>query len=231
MSVEFDLKLPRRDFDLELKGSFNKGITGIFGPSGAGKTTFFNLLSGLEMPEKGFVSLEGRVLTDTDKKIFIPVHKRRIGVVFQDKLLFPHLSVKDNLLFGVPFSMGKKVSFDDVVDLLNLSSILKSKPHDISGGEQQRTAIGRALLTSPELFLFDEPFNAVDYSLRSAILPYIRSLNEILDIPILVISHDLSDLQCLTNQVFSISRGKEQGHGDLFAYLESSAVVSSIKIG
>jgi molybdate transport system ATP-binding protein len=116
-----------------------------------------------------------------------------------------------------PYVLEKKISFDDVVDLLNLSSILSSKPNDISGGEQQRTAIGRALLTSPELLLFDEPFNAVDYALRSVIFPYIRRLKEILDIPILIISHDLSDLQCLTNQVYLISRGKVEGFGDIFS--------------
>lgn len=231
MPLDFNLQLPRREFDLELSGSFHKGITGIFGPSGAGKTTFFNLLSGLEKPLKGSVILNGRVLTDIDKGIYVPVYKRRIGVVFQDKLLFPHLSVKENLLFGVPYVKEKKISFDDVVDLLDLSSILSSKPHNISGGEQQRTAIGRALLTSPELLLFDEPFNAVDYALRSAILPYIRRLKEILHIPILVISHDLSDLQCLTNQVYLISRGKEEGFGDIFTYLKSTSAVSSIKIG
>lgn len=230
MSIDFNLKLPRRDFDLDLTGSFNNGITGIFGPSGAGKTTFFNLLAGIETPEEGAVSLNGRVLTDTAQMISVPIHKRQIGVVFQDKLLFPHLSVKKNLLFGVPFTKSKKISFDEVVDFLNLSSILNSKPRDISGGEQQRTAIGRALLTSPELLLFDEPFNAVDYSLRATILPYIKRLNEMMDIPILVISHDLSDLQCLTNQVYSISRGKEQSTGDISAYIKSMTAIASIKI-
>lgn len=210
MNIEFDLFLPRRSFDLELKGAFGKGLTGISGPSGAGKTTFFNLLTGLNRPVKGVVVLGGRVLTDTNRGIFVPVHKRRIGMVFQDKLLFPHLSVKDNLLFGFPYAGNKKIFFDDVVEMLDLGNVLKSLPGDISGGEAQRTAIGRALLTSPELLLLDEPFNAVDYELRSSILPYIKGLEQFLSIPILVISHDREDLQYLTDRISLISQGREQ---------------------
>jgi molybdate transport system ATP-binding protein len=225
MALDFNLFLPLREFDLDISGRFESGITGIYGPSGAGKTTFFNLISGLEKPEKGFVSLNKRVLTDSDKNLFVPTHKRKIGVVFQEKYLFPHLSVKENLTFGLPYVKNKKISLDDVVDLFNLKMLLKSKPHEISGGEQQRTAMGRAILTSPELLLFDEPFNAVDYTLRATILPYIKKLKDVLDIPVLVISHDLSDLQSLTSQIYFMSRGKEQGFGDIIAYLKSTGPV------
>lgn len=229
MSLEYNIFLPRRDFDLELKGCFDKGITGIYGPSGAGKTSFFNVLAGLERPRKGSVSLNGRVLTDCAKKIHIPVHKRRIGVVFQEKLLFPHLSVKDNLLFGLPYVKDKKVDFEEAVELLDLSAVLEAKPHEISGGEQQRTAMGRAILTSPDLLLLDEPFNAVDYCRRTSILSYIKRLERALSIPLLIISHDLTDLQSLTGRVSLIHKGKEEGCGDIFEYLKSGTYITSMK--
>ena len=230
MSLQFNIFLPRREFNLELRGCFENGITGIYGSSGAGKTTFFNIIAGLERPLKGSVSLNGRVLTDCHRNIHVPVHKRRVGLVFQDKLLFPHLSVKENLLFGYPYVKDKKVDLDEVVELLNLSAILKSRPHEISGGEQQRTAMGRAILTSPDLLLFDEPFNAVDYCLRTSILNYINRLKEALNIPFLIISHDLSDLQRLTSRVYQINRGKEAGFGDIFEKLRSEVPVTSMKI-
>ncbi len=216
MSLEFDLRLPRRDFVLDLQGSFESATVGIFGPSGAGKTSLFGLLAGLEQPSEGRIVLNGRVLADTKKDIFIPASKRRIGVVFQEKLLFPHMTVLENLCFGIGYSSSRKVSLERVVELLDLSSLLSSMPADISGGEQQRVAVGRALLTSPELLLLDEPFNAVDNSLRSVILPYIRRLRDELKIPMLVISHDLPDIQRLTDQVYLVDKGRCAGYGRVF---------------
>ena len=224
MALEFNLQLPRRDFDLKLSGLFENGITGIYGPSGAGKSSFFHLLSGLEKPVQGFVKLNGKVLTDTEKGISVPVNKRRIGVVFQDRLLLPHLSVKKNLIFGVPYVKESKLSLHEVVDFLSLSSVLKSRPGEISGGEQQRVAIGRALMTSPEMLLLDEPFSAVDYTLRSTILPYIKGLKEVFPIPILVISHDRDDLEKLTDRICLISRGRERALGSMYE-------VASVKTG
>ncbi len=225
MSLVFDLTIPRRDFPLSLKGEFADSTVGIFGSSGAGKTSFFSLLAGLEKPSQGGITLNGRVLTDTEKGIFVPPQKRRIGVVFQDKLMFPHMTIRENLLFGVPYVKKKRVALDDVVDLLDLGNLLDSMPHEVSGGEQQRTAIGRALLTSPELLLLDEPFNAVDSSLRYKILPYLRKLRDKLGIPMLVISHDLPDIQKLTNRVYLIEKGECRGDGELFELLGRGSVL------
>ncbi|MBB6480140.1 ATP-binding cassette domain-containing protein [Spirochaeta isovalerica] len=205
MSLEFDLTLARREFDLHLSGEFGKGITGIFGPSGSGKTSFFNLLAGIEKPESGFIRLNDRVLADVGRKVSVPIHKRRVGYVFQDRLLFPHLTVRDNLLFGIPYTAKTGLSFDEIVDFLDLKPLLKSKPARISGGEQQRVAIGRALLCTPDLLLLDEPFNAIDYSLRSSILATIRELGEKTDIPVLVISHDREDLVTLSDRLYRLS--------------------------
>ncbi len=209
MSFKFDLKLLRNSIEFNYSGQFDLGITGILGSSGSGKTTFFNLISGLQKADEGFICLNKRLLTDTYKNIQIPIHRRRVGYVFQDNLLFPHKTIEENLLFGRPYAKKNRVNFEEIVDLLNLSSILSSKPHEISGGEGQRTAIGRAILSSPDILLLDEPFNAVDYTLRSEILTYIKTLNKKLKIPILVISHDYSDLKMLTDRFYIIERGQK----------------------
>lgn len=216
MSLQFDLTLPRRNFALTLAGRFNGETVGIFGPSGAGKTSFFNLLCGLEKPAEGRVILNGRTLCDTEKGIFIPPNLRGMGVVFQEKRLFPHMSVKENLLFGERYVKHKRVTLETVVELLDLGSLIDSMPNKISGGEQQRTAIGRALLTSPEILLLDEPFSAVDKNLRMTILPYLKRLRDELKIPLLVISHDMPDIQRLTNTFYLIDKGKCIGFGDIF---------------
>lgn len=221
MGLQFKLELPRRDFNINLEGDFGDETIGVFGASGAGKTSLFSMLNGLEKPLSGKIVLNGRVLVDTDKGIYIPANKRQIGVVFQEKFLFPHMTIKDNLLYGVDKKRDNKnkLTLTEIADLLNLKDFLDSYPSDISGGEQQRTAIGRALLTSPEMLLLDEPFNAVDTKLRVSILPYLKKIGDELDIPILVISHDLPDIQKLTNKVYLIDKGKNLGFGDIITLL------------
>jgi molybdate transport system ATP-binding protein len=214
MSLQFDLQLPRRNFTLNIDGEFGDQTIGVFGPSGAGKTSFFSLLAGLEKPVSGKIVLNGRVLTDTDKGIFIPVHKRNMGVVFQEKLLFPHLTIRENILFGERYALKKSIGLEEVTELLGLSPLLDSMPFEVSGGEQQRAAIGRALLTSPDMLLLDEPFNAMDNSLRATILPYLRNLRDELHIPFLVISHDLPDIQRLTDKIYFMDQGRCAGFGD-----------------
>ncbi len=222
MSLEFDVTLPRRDFTIGLSGNFGKETIGIYGPSGAGKTSFFSMLLGLEKPQKGKISLNKRILTDTDAGIHIPANRRRIGVVFQEKLLFPHLSIRDNILFGKRYAKKHRVNLASIADMLDVSPMLDSKPAEISGGEQQRVAIARALLTSPEMLLLDEPFNAVDAELRLSILPYLNRLTEELKIPMLVISHDLPDIQRLTSTVYLIQKGTCGGFGNIFSLFSES---------
>ncbi|MBN1648064.1 MAG: molybdenum ABC transporter ATP-binding protein [Spirochaetales bacterium] len=222
MSLEFRLEQARRDFRLTLSGIFDKKTVGIFGRSGAGKTSFFNLLCGLEKPENGLIALNGRVLTDTEKNLHVPAQKRRTGTVFQEKLLFPHLTVRKNLLFGTKYHKQSSVAYDDIIDLLALGNLLDSLPSEISGGEQQRTAIGRALLCGPELLLLDEPFSALDETLKLAILPYLHRIRDELDIPMLVISHMLSDIQYLTDNIYCIDNGECTGHGSLIDMIEAN---------
>lgn len=215
MNLEFNVQLKRRDFIIDLEGSFNSNIVGIYGDSGAGKSTLFSMITGLEKPDRGRIVLNDRVLVDTQKNIYIPPHKRNIGMVFQEKLLFPHLSIKENLIFGQKYAFVKKVNFEQVVEFLNIGHLLKSFPGNISGGEQQRVAIGRALLTSPELLLLDEPFNAVDERLRKQILPYIKNISTEFNIPVLLISHDLPDIQKLTNTIYIVDKGECCGYGEI----------------
>lgn len=222
MSLVFKLKLPRRDYILELDGNLNKKTIGIFGPSGAGKTSFFMMLCGLLKPAEGYIKLNGRMLTDTDNKVFIAPDKRRTGVVFQEQLLFPHLNIKKNLLFAEHYNRRQKISFRKTVELLDLGSLLDSIPGRISGGEQQRAAIGRALLSDPELLLLDEPFSAIDSSSRKNILPYLKRVRDELDIPMLVISHDLSDILKLTNEIYLIDKGRCTGHGSMLDLIEEN---------
>ena len=215
MAVEFDLRLERRNFNIELSGKFPGGTTGIFGPSGAGKTSLFSMLCGLEKKVRGRVSLNGRILTDSSRGIHLPPNKRRIGMVFQEKRLFPHLSVRENILFGERYSKKKSTDFDRAVEFLELGRLLDSMPEFISGGEQQRTAIARALMTSPELLLLDEPFSAVDGRLRSSIIPYLQGLGSEFGIPMLVISHELADIQRLTDRIYLIESGRCRGFGNI----------------
>ena len=170
--TEVDIILPRKNFELSICEQFSDGITGIFGPSGSGKTSLLHTISGLETPKKGRLVVNNRVLFDSGKGINLPVEKRNIGYVFQEGRLFPHMTVEKNLLYGLKKNGNSNVGFDEVIDLLNLGHLLKSKPSQISGGERQRTALGRSLLSSPEILLLDEPFSAVDTRLRKQILPF-----------------------------------------------------------
>ena len=222
MSLDINIELPRRDFTMKLNLSIGNKLTGIYGHSGAGKTSLLHLIAGLEKPSKGTIKFNGKTIVDTETGIFTRPRHRRIGVVFQDSRLFKTMTVKKNLLFGARFAKKGQalISFDEVVKMLELEPLLDSRPAFISGGEARRVAIGRALLSAPELLLFDEPFAAVDVSLRQQILPFIERIHRRLDIPILVISHDLPDLLQLTNDLILMKKGEVVGNGKLFDLLE-----------
>jgi molybdate transport system ATP-binding protein len=222
--TEVDILLPRKNFDVQVKERFSDGITGIFGPSGCGKTSLMHSISGIARPASGKVVIGGRVVFDAEKRIYIPVEKRNIGYVFQEGRLFPHMNVEKNLLYGSKKHKNSKVGFNEVVDLLNLKHLLNSKPSQISGGERQRTALGRTLLSSPDILLLDEPFSALDVNLRSQILPFIMRIQQKINIPILVVSHDLPDLLKLTNTLFVINYGIVIGHGEYYELLKNRAV-------
>jgi len=211
--IQVNIRLKRDNFDVVIDETFGMGITGIFGPSGSGKTSLLNAICGLAKPDEGSISINGKKVFSTDGKINVPVENRRIGYVFQEGRLFPHLTVEKNLRYGMKGNDGEGL-FNKVVALLKLDHILQSKPFKISGGERQRTAIGRALLSSPEMLLLDEPFSALDVNLRQQILPFILKIQQTVNIPILVVSHDISDLLKLTCRICILEKGRVTGHDD-----------------
>lgn len=222
--VEVEIKLSRKNFDVEIRENFTNGITGIFGPSGSGKTTLLHAISGLAKPDKGKITIGDNVVFSAENKINVPVEKRNIGYVFQEGRLFPHMTVAKNLMYGIKKNAPNKIQFEEVVELLNLGYILKSKPAQISGGERQRTALGRSLLSSPDILLLDEPFSAVDTRLRQQILPFIIRIQQKVKVPILIVSHDLPDLLKLSNKICVIKNGKCLGHDDFFQLLKQEEI-------
>jgi molybdate transport system ATP-binding protein len=201
----------------------DSSITGVFGPSGAGKTTLFNLLSGVDIPKKGKIKLDSETLVDIDINHVTQGKNRNIGYVFQENHLFPHLSVKKNLLYSKPYikKREKFISFDDVVNLLEISSILNKKPRQLSGGERQRVAIGRTLLSQPRLLLLDEPFSNVDCSKRKQIISYLLKINNHFKIPMVIISHHLEDILKLTRKIVIVENGKSTVAGDIFTIIKN----------
>lgn len=185
-------------------------MVGLFGPSGSGKTTVLNVIAGLVRPDAGRVVIDERVLLDTAGKVFAPPHKRRIAYVFQEGRLFPHLSVRQNLVYGRWFTPRRERwgGFDEIVALLGIGALLERRPKTLSGGEQQRVAIGRALLASPRLLLMDEPLAALDDARKGETLPYIERLRDELAIPIVYVSHSLAEVERLTRHIVRLEGGR-----------------------
>jgi molybdenum ABC transporter ATP-binding protein len=189
------------------------GVTAIFGPSGCGKTTVARCIAGLQRLADGFCAIDGEVWQD--RQLFRPVHRRPVGYVFQEASLFPHLSVRRNLLFGMPKVSGTQIAFAEVVELLGLGALLDRAPHRLSGGERQRVAIGRALLSQPKLLLMDEPLAALDRTTKSEILPFLERLHEKLSLPVLYISHDMAEIERFADHLVLMEHGRVIGAGPL----------------
>jgi molybdate transport system ATP-binding protein len=208
--ITLDIRHNLGSFALDLSFDAPRGVTVLFGRSGAGKTTVTNAVAGLLRPDSGQIRLGERVLFDSKAGIDLPTHKRRIGYIFQDARLFPHLSVAKNLTYGQRFARGQKpaASFDRVVDLLGIGHLLDRAPINLSGGEKQRVAIGRALLSSPELILADEPLAALDDARKAEILPYLERLRDEIEIPILYVTHSVAEVARLATTVVVLQNGR-----------------------
>jgi molybdate transport system ATP-binding protein len=189
------------------------GITAVFGVSGAGKTSLINAISGLTQPEAGRIVLNGRVLNDVEKGICLTPEKRRVGYIFQDARLFPHYKVRGNLRYGMAKSMAEQ--FDKLVALLGIEPLLDRLPGSLSGGEKQRVAIGRALLTAPELLLLDEPLASLDIPRKRELLPYLQRLAREINIPMLYVSHSLDEILHLADKVLVLEDGNVKAFGNL----------------
>ncbi|WP_182025252.1 molybdenum ABC transporter ATP-binding protein ModC [Vibrio rotiferianus] len=214
MSIEIQFKqlLGETNFDIALSLPGN-GISALFGRSGAGKTTLINVISGLVTPKQGKVSIGEHVLFDSDAGINLPTHKRKIGYVFQDSRLFPHYSVKGNLLYGVVEKDDDY--FDKVTELLAITPLLKRFPISLSGGEKQRVAIARALLSKPNLLLMDEPLASLDMPRKREVMPFLEELSEQVNIPIVYVTHSLQEILRLAQHLSILDRGRIMMSGKL----------------
>ncbi len=225
MTLSVDVTRTMGGFTLAAAFTGTDGVTALFGRSGAGKTTLVNMIAGLARPDRGLVRLNDAVLVDTGHGIDLPAHRRRVGYVFQEGRLFPHLSVRHNLAYGERRARRRERwgSFGDVVDLLGIAGLLDRRPADLSGGEKQRVAIGRALLASPRLLLMDEPLASLDAQRKAEILPYIERLRDDMKLPIVYVSHAVEEVARLADTLVLLADGKVAAAGsvnDVFARLE-----------
>jgi molybdate transport system ATP-binding protein len=214
--LEVDVRHRFSNFELDVHFQSGRGLTALFGRSGSGKTSVVNAIAGLIRPERGRIFVDGSALLDTERKLYVPTHRRRIGYVFQEGRLFPHLTVRQNLLFGRWFSPRRErrsAPFDDVVDLLGIAPLLDRRPGRLSGGEQQRVAIGRALLASPRLLLMDEPLASLDTLRKDEILPYLERLRDEAIVPIVYVSHSVAEVARLATTIVVLSDGKVRAAG------------------
>jgi molybdate transport system ATP-binding protein len=228
MTLEVNIQHQFAGFSLDAAFDAGPGVTALFGRSGAGKTTVINAVAGLLQPQHGRISLDGDVLFDRASRHFVPPAKRRLGYVFQDARLFPHLSVRDNLTFGVryaPFG-SDGAGFDDVVTLLGIDDLLDRAPNTLSGGEKQRVALGRALLSRPRLLLMDEPLASLDGPRKQEILPYLERLRDgPLGLPILYVSHAVDEIARLANTIVLLQDGKVRVQGPLYDVMADPAAM------
>ena len=204
MRFDIDISLRRGDFARHVRIADDARVIAIEGASGCGKTSTLNAIAGLLRPAGGRIAIDGRMLFDTATGIDLPVHERRVGYVFQDLRLFPHLDVLGNLRYGLRGNVPVRFDLDDVVDLLGIGALLDRRTATLSGGEAQRVAIGRALLSQPSLLLLDEPLSSLDRARRDELLPYLRRLRDDVSLPMVVVSHHDDGLRTLADAVHAI---------------------------
>ncbi len=211
--LELKLQFRRGSFRLDIHSTLDQRVTAFFGPSGCGKTTLLNLISGLARPESGHIRLAGETLFDSAAGIDLPPERRRVGYLFQEGRLFPHLNVSGNLRYGLRRSKEGGARLEEVVEVLELQNLLQRRPQQLSGGENQRAALGRALLRAPRLLLLDEPLASLDEDLKGRILPFLARTVGHFDLPMIYVSHSSAELRSLADHVKLLENGKIAGEG------------------
>ena len=208
--LRVDVSKKLGDFSTEVAFASEGRVTGLFGASGAGKTSLISMIAGLLTPDRGTIVLDGEPLDDTAKHLHVPAHRRRIGYVFQDARLFPHFNVRKNLDYGRRMNRLARDPGQEarVTELLNIGHLLDRRTGSLSGGERQRVAPGRALLARPRLLLFDEPLGSLDQERKAEILPYLTRLRDEVGIPMVYVSHDPDELRVLASQVAVLKGGR-----------------------
>jgi molybdate transport system ATP-binding protein len=212
--LRVDVRKQLGEFSLEASFQSEGRVTGLFGASGAGKTSLVNMIAGLLTPDRGTIALDGDVLDDTAARIHVPPHRRHIGYVFQDARLFPHLDVRQNLDYGRRMNAlaADPAQHERITDLLDIGPLLDRRPGKLSGGERQRVALGRALLSKPRLLLLDEPLGSLDEGRKVEILPYLIRLRDE-GIPMVYVSHDAAELRQLATQIVMLRDGRVTSFG------------------
>lgn len=223
--IALDVRLARKDFVLACAFASQARVLALHGPSGAGKTTLAHLVAGVLRPESGQIAVDGVTLVDTARGVFVPPEKRRIGVVFQDALLFPHLSVRSNILFGRFFTpkAERTAPFEAIVETLGVGHLLDRRPATLSGGERQRVGLARALLSSPRLLLMDEPMASLDHARRQEIMTLIERLRDEFNTPIVLVSHSAEEIARLADEAIIVDRGRVVAQGALLDVLPGAS--------
>ncbi len=211
IKARFGKKLP--SFELQIDIALNNGILAVVGPSGAGKTTLLQCIVGLQKPTWGEIQIGSRLIFSSEQGTNLPTRKRRIGYVFQDYALFPHMTVEKNVLYGMSKEnklSKRNLSVSSILTMLKIDHLGKRYPGEISGGEKQRVALARALMTSPELLLLDEPLSALDQDTRSALQQELLKIQRQWQIPIILVTHDTLEAKLLGDQIIRITSGKQE---------------------
>ena len=210
-----NLRLALPQFTLSVDVELTQVCTAIYGPSGAGKTSLLDVIAGLRQPQSARIALAGKVLTDTNARIALPVRERGIGYLPQELALFPHLSVKENVEFGAARSLtnGSAIDHARVLKVLEIEALLQRSIAELSGGERQRVALARALMSSPRLLLLDEPLASLDTALKQRIIPYLVRLRDEFQIPTLYVTHDAEEVRALCGEVLVLHRGSIVARG------------------
>lgn len=211
MTLDVNVHHPLGRITLEIALSSDARLLVLLGASGSGKTSLLHVIAGLIRPSRGIVKIDDEVLTDTRENVFVPPYRRRIGYVFQDPRLFPHLNVRHNLTYGAG-RQSAGVDLDQVVRLLDLGEFLTRRTSHLSGGERQRVAIGRALLSQPRLLLLDEPLSSVDVARRAEVLPYLDRLRAELNLPTIYVTHTWSEVEHRADAVVTLDAGRVVSH-------------------
>lgn len=217
-------------FTLDASFTSEGGVTALFGRSGSGKTSMIRIIAGLTKPDHGKIELDGEVLADTGRRRFIPGYKRRFGYVFQEARLFPHLNVQQNLDYGRWFAgqSASHINASRIIEMLGIGALLARRPDTLSGGEKQRVAIGRALLSAPRLLLMDEPLAALDDARKAEIIPYLERLRDETKIPIVYVSHSVNEVARLADRVVVMADGKVEAAGPAGEVLSRTIVSDHI---